>query len=257
MANSKLFCAVVVGSLGLFACSKQGATQEPESAAPASTAATPLEASSDPDPMAAAPNTGGEGTLEPGPIGATGPAGTAGAPATAAPASAGVTPAPAAPLTDGQILKVAEAVDKGEIEQSKEVQKKARNPQVKKLAAELIQHHTKNKQKGQSVGKKAQLTPEDSSVLSELSAKAEENLQTIKAAPDAKLAEQAYVESQIRQHENVLELLNTRLIPSAMNAELKSALEETRKMIETHIEEARRVKQAITETAGAAPAPGA
>lgn len=252
MANSKLFCAVVVGSLSLIACSKQGATQEPETAATASTASTPLEASSNPDPLAAAPNTGGEAILEPGPIGATGPAGTA--PATAPTTAAA--PA-AAPLTDGQILKVAEAVDKGEIEQSKEVQKKARNPQVKKLAAELIQHHTKNKQKGQSVGKKAQLTPEDSPVLSELSAKAEENLQTIKAAPDAKLAEQAYVESQIRQHENVLELLNTRLIPSAMNAELKSALEETRKMVETHIEEARRVKQAISETPATPAAPGA
>ncbi len=249
MANSKLLYAVVIGSLSALACSKQGATQDPENAYTASNEATQNEAALAPDPVAAAP--AGEPGLEPGPIGATGPSGTAAAPGAGAPATAAVTPAP---LTDGQILKVAETVDKGEIEQSKEVQKKARNPQVKKLAASLIQHHTKNKQKGQTVGKKAQLTPEDSSVASELTAKAEENLQTIKAAGDVKLAEQAYVDSQIRQHETAIELLNTRLIPAAMNADLKAALEETRKMLETHIEEARRVKQAITDAA-AAPTP--
>jgi putative membrane protein len=243
MANSKLFCAVVVGSISLIACSKQGATQEPENAYTASNEATPSQTELAPDPLAAAPSTA-DPALEPAPVGATGPAGTA-------PASAAVTPASAAPLTDGQILKVAEAVDKGEIDQAKEVQKKARNPQVKKLATELLQHHTKSKQKGQTLGKKAQLTPEDSPILTELSAKAEENLQTIKSAPDAKLAEQAYVDGQIRQHENVLELLNTRLIPSAMNADLKAQLEEVRKMVETHIEDARRVQQAITDTATA------
>lgn len=252
MANSKLFYAVVIGSMSALACSKQGASQDPENAYTASNEATQNEAALAPDPVAAAPAP--EPNLEPGPIGATGPSGIAGAPGTGAPMTAPAAPAQPAPLTDGQILKVAETVDKGEIEQSKEMQKKARNPQVKKLAASLIQHHTKNKQKGQSVGKKAQLTPEDSSVATELTAKAEENLQTIKAAGDAKEAEQAYVDSQIRQHETVLELLNTRLIPSAMNADLKAALEETRKMVETHIEEARKVKQAISDTA-AAPTP--
>jgi putative membrane protein len=237
MASSKLLCAVVVGSIALVACSKQGTTPEPESAYTASNEATANEAVLAPDPVAAAGAT--DPALEPGPIGATGPAGSTAA------------TTPPVPLTDGQILKVAEAVDSGEIDQAKEVQKKARNPQVKKLAAELIQHHTKSKQKAQKLGKKAQLTPEDSTVSTELSAKAEENLQTIKTASDAKGAEQAYVDGQIRQHEAVLELLDTRLIPSALNADLKAQLEETRKMIETHIEEARRVKQAITETAAA------
>jgi putative membrane protein len=252
MANSKLFCAVVVGSLSLSACSKQGTTQEPENAFTASNEATSQQGTLAPDPVAIAATP--DPALEPGPVGATGPAGTT-APAGSSPVVA-VTPTPPAPLTDGQILRIAEAVDKGEIEQSKEAQKKARNPQVKKLAAELIQHHTKSKQKGQTLEKKAQLTPEDSAVSTELSAKAEENLQTIKSASDAKGAEQAYVDCQIRQHETVLELLNTRLIPSAMNADLKAQLEETRKMVETHIEDARRVKQAITETAAATTPPG-
>lgn len=246
MASSKLFCAVVIGSISVIACSKQGTTSEPENAYTASNEATAPQSEMTSDPVAAAPTP--EPALEPGPVGATGPATASTAPAAAAPIAA-------APLTDGQILKVAEAVDKGEIDQSKEVQKKARNPQVKKLAAELIQHHTKNKQKAQTLGKKAQLTPEDSTVSTELTAKAEENLQTIKTASDPKLAEQAYVDSQIRQHETVLELLNTRLIPNAMNADLKAALEETRKMVESHIEEARRVKQAISDTAAATTPP--
>jgi predicted outer membrane protein len=69
-------------------------------------------------------------------------------------------------------------------------------------------------------------------------------------------AERAFVDGQVRQQEAVLELLNTRLIPSANNTDLKAQLEETRKLIEKHIEETKRVQQALQTSAPATPPSG-
>jgi len=245
MANSKLFCALFVGALSLGACSKKGDAPEAENASTASNDTTTTTVTQ--DPMASSePTTSGADTasLTPGPVGGIG-----GTEAT------GAIPAPqTAPLTDAQIVKVAETVDMGEIEQAKEVQKKAKNAQVKKLAAHMISQHTKSKNKGASLAKKADLTPEESAVSTEISSKGAAALESIKTAAAPADAERAYIDAQVQQHETVLELINTRLLPSAVNADLKAQLEETRSMVEKHIEEARKVQQALSADV-APPAP--
>jgi putative membrane protein len=241
MSNPKLLRALAIGSLALGACSKQGSAPEPETSYSAAETTT-TETSVYPT-TASAPEQPVESDIQPTPI-------ASGAEQPAAPAAA-----PSA-LTDAQILKVAETVDQGEIEQAKEAQKKAKNADVKKLASHMIQQHTKSKQKGASLAKKTQLKPEDSTVASDLSTAAEGTLQTLRACPPGEL-DRTYVDAQIKQHEGVLELLNTRLIPSASNAELKAQLEETRGMVERHIEEARKIQQALSDTnAGAQPPAG-
>ena len=241
MNSSKILSAVVFGSIAVMACSKQGSSPEPESSYTASNDPMLTEPGPAADPVAQ-PSPGN--TLEP-PLMPQPVAGTSN-PSVSNPPTAEIAPGTLTPLTDGQIAKVAETVDTGEIEQAREVQKKAKNPQVKKLAAQLMQHHSKSKQKGQTLAKREDLKLEESPVCEQLSAKAEQNLQSIKAASAPAEAERTYVEAQIAQHQEVLDLLDSRLIPSAVNADLKAQLEETRKMVESHIEEARKVKQAIS-----------
>jgi putative membrane protein len=252
MKSAKLISTAVLVTIGVVACSKQGSSPEPESNYTASNDPMLTEPAPRADPLAEpAPGTTVQPGIMPEPVGGTTE------PSIAKPATgvAGIQPSTPTPLTDGQIAKVAEAVDKGEIEQAREVQKKAKNPQVKKLAAQLMQHHTKNKQKAETLAKKEELTLEDSAVADQLSAKAAQNLESIKAASAPADAERTYVEAQIAQHEEVLDLLDKRLIPSAVNADLKAQLEQTRKMVESHIEEARKVKQAISGAPAVSGAP--
>jgi putative membrane protein len=251
MASSKLISAFVFGTLSVVACSKQG--PEPESSYSASNDPTLAEAPPPADPVAD-PAAGGAASaaLEPGPIDTTD---IAGKPAVGVGGTVAPQPS-AAPLTDGQIAKVAETVDLGEIEQSKEAQKRVKNPQVKQLATQLIQHHTKSKQKGQTLVKKADLTPEDSSIATDISTKAEANLLAIKNAEAPADVEKAYVDAQISQHEEVLELLKTRLIPSAINQDLKAQLEQTQKMVEEHIQKARKVRETLTPSGDATASAG-
>lgn len=252
MTNSMLLRGLMAGSLLLIGCAKQGTSSESESGASASDETTGGAMAADP-PSTTEATPATASVVEPGPVGATGPTAATGGDIVAP--TAPVAPPAPAPLTDGQIVRVSEAVDSSEIDQAKEVQKKAKNPEVKKLAARILQQHTKNKQKAQTVAKRAQLKAEESTVATDVTTKSEESLQSIKTAAAPSDAERAFVDGQVRQQESVLELLNTRLIPNAINADLKAQLEETRKIIEKHIEETKRVQQAL-QAAPASPPSG-
>jgi putative membrane protein len=244
MKHGKPLCALMLSSFCLAACSKQGSSPEAESAYTAQAERTTVETTIDPIATTSPP---AEAPYQPAPI--------AGSSAAEALPSGGPPPASAEPvaLSDAQIVKVTETLDQGEIEQAKEAQKKSKNPQVKKLASHMITQHTKAQKKGASLAKKAQLTPETSAVAAELGTKAEETLQTLKSATPGEL-DHAYVNAQVRQHETALDLFETRLIPSAVNADLKAQLEETRNMIQQHIEQARKVQEALSAVSAAPPA---
>ena len=231
MPTIRPLAAVVVSSLLFAACSKQGSSPESETAADmTSTPETTVVAEPVPPPAPAEPE-----------------------PVAAAPVED--TPPPA-PLTDAQITKILEAVDSGEIEQAKLAQKKAKHPRVKKFAQHMIQQHTKAKQKGTTLAKKAKITPEDSSVAAQLTGKATAQLDALKAAEGPEF-DVLYIQGQAAQHQEVLDLVNAQLIPAATNDELKSHLAETRTMVEAHAADANDIQQALaTTTSGAAGAAG-
>jgi putative membrane protein len=214
MSTSRPLIAVVISISSLMsaaACSKKGTTPESEMA---------------PAPLAEAETIPAEPDQE------------------LAEVPAEETPAPT-PLTDAQIAKVLEAVDTGEIEQAKIAQKKSKNSKVKKYAAELIQGHTKAKQKTAKLAKKAKLTPEDSPVAAQLTGKATEQLESLKAA-DAKTFDNVYLEGQAQQHQTVLDLVNAQLIPAASHDELKSLLGELKTMLEKHASSAKELQASLT-----------
>ncbi|MEY4509731.1 MAG: hypothetical protein RLZZ450_1853 [Pseudomonadota bacterium] len=114
-----------------------------------------------------------------------------------------------------------------------------------------IQAHTKAKQKGTTLTKKAKLTPEDSDVSTELTGKTSATLESLKTA-DAASFDALYVSAQATQHEEVLNLVDSRLLPSVTHEDLKGFLGETRTMVESHVTEAKTLQQELA-AAPAAP----
>ncbi len=223
MSSSKSLCMSIMLSLAFTACAKKGESAEPESALSAGNEST---------------DTG----MQPG------AASWEGSPAPAFADTADAEPAaPVAsvePLTDEQIVGITEAVNKGEIEQAKVAQKKAKNPRVKKFASHMISQHTKAKQKGAKLVKQTKLTVADSAVATDLQSKTTEQLEKLKAAevPDF---DKDYTDGQVAQHQEVLDLLNTQLIPSATHPDLKARLEEERSMVEEHLTEAKDIQASL------------
>jgi putative membrane protein len=224
MISSRPLAALFMSSLLFGACAKKGSSPESEMPTPA------------PAPMSASTET--VVVAEPTPPPPVEPA----PPVEEAPAPA--------PLTDAQIAKILQAVDTGEIDQAKVAQKKSKDARVKKFAQHMIQQHTKSKQKGMALTKKAKITPEDSPVATELTGKANAQLEALKGA-DAATFDTLYISGQAQQHQEVLDLVNAQLIPSATDNDLKSHLAETRTMVETHVTQAKEIQDALATAGGA------
>jgi putative membrane protein len=152
---------------------------------------------------------------------------------------------PATPVTDAQIAKISDTVDSGEIEQANVASSRARNDRVKQFAQHMIEQHTASKEKGAALVHSAQITPETSSISSRLQTDGMQMVQSLKAA-DATSFDTTYIAGQIQEHQQVLNLLTTQLIPSATSDDLKQALQSTRAMVERHIAEAKSIQQSLT-----------
>lgn len=218
-------------ALSVLGCSSDDPEAEySQPAASAGDEASPSEIT--PEPGTDTPSTGSAASTGDAPLTPTPP------PAEPAPETS------AAPLTDGQIAKITTLVNTGEVEQAQLAKTKSKNAAVKKYATMMITQHAQAKQKGAQLAKKAKLTPEESSAATELQGKATATLEQLKAA-DASTFDSAYISSQITQHQEVLDMLDTKLIPAATNPELKAELEKTKTMVQKHLTEAQSIQQGL------------
>jgi putative membrane protein len=160
------------------------------------------------------------------------------------PASAGPQPAAPARLTDEQIVHITELVDRGELEQATVATERASDAQVKRFAAHMLAQHTKSKELGKQLARTENLAPTASLTAQKLSDDANRTLDGLRHADDASF-DAKYMEAQVNQHELVKGLLDGTLIPGAASPELKARLEETRGMVESHLQEARKIRDGL------------
>jgi len=241
----KRIYAYAICAVMLLACAKKGATPDPEAAEnPDLSGMNTPPASPSPSPAEDQTSSVGMETGDP-----TEP--TAAAPMMPPPTAVPATPVET--LTDDQIAKITETVDQGEVEQGRVAQKKAKDARVKKFASHMVTQHSKSKKQIATVTKKAQITPADSATAQTLSEKGEKTLADLEstASPDF---DKKYIDAQVEQHENVVTLLDSKLIPSASNAELKARLEETRKLVEAHLTEAKEIQTSLASAENPMPA---
>jgi len=149
--------------------------------------------------------------------------------------------ATALPISDPQSVRILTTVNGGEIEQAQLAKDKAQDSRVKKFAQKMIDEHKKANDKIIKLYKSEDLMPANSSVANDLADKGSQTLTTLNATtvPDF---DKTYIDAQVQQHQEVLELINTRLIPGATDAKLKDALLDASKMVAHHLEKAREIQ---------------
>jgi putative membrane protein len=140
-------------------------------------------------------------------------------------------------LTDNQILGFTHAANAGEIEQGRLAQRKAKDSKVKAFAAMMVKEHTDADNKGQALAKKANLKPEPSPTTESLKTGAEAATSTLKSEMGADF-DRSYVDTQVKEHQDVLDTLDQKLIPSATNADLKTYLADVRAAVAMHLQHA-------------------
>src|SRR3569833_2998680 len=146
--------------------------------------------------------------------------------------------------TDAQIAHIAYTAGELDIEAGKQALTITKNKVVKEFAESMVRDHTAVNKQALDLVKKLGVKPEDNDTSKALTKAAAE-----KRASLAKLSgaafDKAYVANEIAYHKTVNSALETTLIPSANNAELKSLLQTGLKIFQGHEQHAEHVDAAL------------
>jgi putative membrane protein len=146
--------------------------------------------------------------------------------------------------TDPQIVGIVETADDIDINYAKLALSKARDKQVRGFAQQMITDHSAVQKSVINLASKLNVTPADSPTSDSLKAQAQQTLEKLRGLK-GKAFEKSYVDNEVSYHEAVINATKTVLIPSAQNAELKSALQGAEPLFEGHLAHAERVQSAI------------
>jgi putative membrane protein len=146
--------------------------------------------------------------------------------------------------TDPQIAHIAYTAGQLDIEAAKQALSKSKNKEVRDFADNMVKDHTAVNKQALALVKKLKVTPQDNPTSQALTKQA-----AAKRAELAKLSgaafDKAYVDNEVAFHKTVNNALETQLIPSASNPELKSLLETGLKVFQGHEQHAEHVDAAL------------
>jgi putative membrane protein len=148
--------------------------------------------------------------------------------------------AQAAKPTDPQIAHIAYTAGVLDINAAKQALTKASNKEVKAFAQDMVRDHEAVNKQALDLVKKLKVTPEDNDTSKTLSKQAADKLAELKKLKGAEY-DKAYVANEVAYHKAVNSALETQLIPSASNPELKSLLQTGLKIFQGHQQHAEQV----------------
>jgi len=135
--------------------------------------------------------------------------------------------------TDPQIAHIAYTAGVIDVAAAKQALAKTSNKDVKEFAENMVRDHEAVNKQALDLVKKLKVTPEDNDTSKSLSKNAAAKLDELAKLKGADF-DKAYVANEVAYHKAVDSALETLLIPSASNAELKSLLQTGLKIFQGH-----------------------
>jgi putative membrane protein len=135
--------------------------------------------------------------------------------------------------TDPQIAHIAYTAGVLDIEAAKQAIAKSKNADVVAFAESMVRDHEAVNVQALDLVKKLNVTPEDNATSQALTKAAADKLAELDKL-DGAAFDKAYVDNEVAYHQAVNGALETTLIPSAENAELKALLETGLKLFQGH-----------------------
>lgn len=151
-------------------------------------------------------------------------------------------------LSDSQILGILATVDSGEIEQARFAFSQANDPRVKEYAEHMIEQHTDSTKKLTALASENGMTPTASNNSTALQTKSQNILAGLKNATDASF-DATYMQAQIQQHQEVLDMLHSQLLPASRSDAVSAQLKSAHSMVQAHLNEARRIEPLLDTAA--------
>jgi len=139
----------------------------------------------------------------------------------------------AAKPTDPQIAHIAYTAGQLDITAAKQALSKSKNKEVLAFAEDMVRDHEAVNKQALDLVKKLNVTPADNDTSRALSKQAADKLAELAKLSGAAY-DKAYVANEVAYHKTVNGALESTLIPSANNAELKNLLQTGLKIFQGH-----------------------
>jgi len=146
--------------------------------------------------------------------------------------------------TDAQIAAIVVTANQVDIDAGKLASTKGSTADVKKFGAQMVTDHSGVNKQATALVTKLKVTPEDNPTAQSLKKGGEENVANLKTL-SGKAFDKAYIDHEVAYHQQVLDAIDTTLIPSAQNAELKALLVKVRPAFVAHLEHAKHLQASL------------
>jgi putative membrane protein len=158
--------------------------------------------------------------------------------------SFGLSSAQAAGPTDPQIAAIVVTANQVDIDAGKLALSKAKSADVKTFAQLMITDHSGVNKAATELVQKLHVTPESNPTSQSLQKGGDDNLAALKKL-SGNAFDRAYVDHEVVYHQAVLDAVDTTLIPSAQNGELKALLVKVRPAFAAHLEHAKHLQNEL------------
>ncbi len=135
--------------------------------------------------------------------------------------------------TDPQIAHIAYTAGEIDIAAAKQALKISKNAEVRQFAETMERDHTAVNKQALALLEKLKVKPEDNDTSKSLSSSAKAELAKLSKLHGVAF-DKAYVDNEVAYHKQVNSALETLLIPSTQNGELKSLLQTGLKLFKEH-----------------------
>jgi len=139
---------------------------------------------------------------------------------------------------DAQIAAIVVTANQVDIDAGDFAQAHASADDVKAFARQMVTDHTAVNKSAADLAGRLHLTPEDNPTAQSLKKGGDDNVAHLKTLSGAAF-DRAYVDHEVAYHEAVLKALDSTLIPSASNADLKALMVKVRPAFVAHLDHAK------------------
>jgi putative membrane protein len=153
----------------------------------------------------------------------------------------------AAGPSDPQIAAIVVTANQVDIDAGKLAVSKSHTKDVKEFAQLMITDHSGVNKAASELVQKLHVTPESNPTSQSLQKGGDDNLAALQKLSGGAF-DRAYVDHEVAYHQAVLDAIDTTLIPSAQNAELKALLVKVRPAFAAHLEHAKQVQGSLSKS---------
>jgi len=143
-------------------------------------------------------------------------------------------------ITDDQILQAVHVANTGEVDQAKLALSKAKDARVKQFATMMVRDHSEADATGYNLAHRLNLSLADSTLSNQIQSNGQQTLVQLRGQ-GGNTFDRGYIDAQIKEHKDVLDTIDSTLLPNAKNPEVRTHLQTIRAKVAGHLKEAQSI----------------